>query len=642
MFNLFKNKQKEKKKKIDTDNIRNYNDAIKTIKFFIATLEWGKWAKAISEILNKELFSYKNIIEQIEESWDNLLITKEKAKITSKYSKKQKELNKLKFKLENLKSKYDKKREKERFELRFKTIKQEISHLSNSWKANQWLSLLSTFLEENPWNSLVIKFYNKEKRIILKQISKEKEKDSNKLKQNAKLEALKLIGQTSNIGLDKDKEKEKNENEWFFKRIQSKLNFYKKIKKSLEKKKLLDEINLLIEEEDKVKNDIAKGKLENMHKWLIKEIAREWLLWYDLYWKILWADKISGDTFWFNEAKKKYTFFIWDATGHWIKAWFIVTLLTRFFNQFINKKSFKELIYEINNWLKQDLKSMNFITWVFFEIFKEDLNKINFIWLWHEPILVYRAKTWKVEKIIPWWLAAWIRLIKDPNDIKVKNLEMEKDDILLTYSDWIIEAKSIEWEFYWMKKLEETFKKIANYEKNIEKIYDYLIEDAKQFKNGSNFNDDLTLLILKRNIDKDKINDKVEFLEEIWEKGKLSNSEIKRLKGTTKIEIQEEIQELKKQKQLKNIIKQLEQLWLTWEILKLKSEATRYIKEWNIHLKINYYLRKAIDNQQQYKISLKEDRIQNKYNIMKELMKKWDYSTVISETEDIITKDWNI
>ena len=638
MFNFFKNKQK----KIDTENIRNYNEAIKTIKFFIATLEWEKWSKAIAEVLNKELSSYKDVINKIDESWDNLLVTKEKSKITAKYSKKQKELNRLKNKLETLKSKYDTKREKERFEVRFKTIKQEIEHLSQSWKANQWLKLLSKFLEENPWNSLVINFYNKEKKSILKQISKEKEKDTKKLKQNAKLDALKLIGQTTNLGWEDEDKVNKDKNESFFKRLKTKLNFYKKIKKQLEKKKLLDEINLLIEEEDKVKNDIAKGKLENMHRWLIKEIARDWLLWYDLYWKILWAHKISGDTFWFNEAKNKYTFFIWDATGHWIKAWFIITLLTRFFNQFIDKKSFKELIYEINNWLKQDLKSMNFITWIFFEVFKEDLNKINFIWLWHEPIMVYRAKTWKVERIIPWWLAAWIRLIKDPNDIKVKWVEMAEDDILLTYSDWIVETKSIEWKFYWMDKLEETFKKISTYEKDIEKIYKHLIEDAKLFRSGSNFDDDLTLLILKRNIDKDKIADKVEFLEEIWEKGKLSNYEIKRLKGTTKTEIQKEIEELKKEKQLKNIVKQLEQLWLTWEILKLKSEATRFIKAWNIHPKINYYLRKAIDNQQQYKISLKEDRIQNKYNVMKELMKKWDYSTVISEAEDIISKDWSI
>ncbi len=641
MFNFFKNKLKKEKKKIETENIRNYNEAIKTINFFIDTLDWEEATKAISEILNKELFSYKELIEKIDKSWDNLLIEKEKSKITKEFNKKQKKLNALKDKLTKLKTKYDAKREKERFKLRFKKIKEEINHLSKSWRSNQSLKLLSIFLEENPWNNLVIQFYNKEKKNIIKQIEKDRIKEEAKLKLNYKLEALKLIGETNNNNNNNKAKKEKKQ-EWFFQKIKNKLNFYKRIKTKLEKKKLLDEINLLIEEEDKVKRDLAKGKLENMHRWLIKEISREWLLGYELYWKILWVNKISGDTFWFNEIKNKYTFFIWDATGHWIKAWFIITLLSRFFNQFVEKKSFKELIYEINNWLKQDLKSMNFITWIFFEIIKNNLNKINFIWLWHEPILLYRAKTKTVEKIIPGWLAAWIRLIRDPNDIKTKHIELSDGDILLTYSDWIVEAKSIEWKFYWIKKLEETFKGICKKETNIEKIYSYIIDDAKIFRNGSQFDDDLTLLLLKRDKNKDIVDNKEVFLDEIWEKNKLSKSEINKLKWKTQFEIKKELEELKKEKQLKNIIKQLEQLWLTWEILKLKTEATRFIKSWFIHPKINYYLKKAINNQQQYKISLKEDRLQNKYVVMKELMKKWDYNTVISEIENIISKDWNI
>jgi hypothetical protein len=34
--------------------------------------------------------------------------------------------------------------------------------------------------------------------------------------------------------------------------------------------------------------------------------------------------------------------------------------------------------------------------------------------------------------------------------------------------------------------------------------------------------------------------------------------------------------------------------------------------------------------------------MENKYNILKQLLKKWDYETVIKEVENIIAKDWNI
>lgn len=644
MFDFLKNKTKLKNKKINTENIRDYKEVIKTIKFFIITLQWEKAEKAISEISKKELESYKYILSRIDDSSDNYKINKERKNIKIKFLKKQKELDKLKKELSIKKEKYNKKIDKEKFKLRFQIIKSEIKTLSEIWKWSEALKLLSQFLNENSWKEIVIKFYNIEKKIILKHIEKEKEKQEKKLNQNSKLEALKLIWNTSNINIENNNKLSKKNSLPFILKIKEKLNFYKKIQKKIENKKLLDEITLLIDEQDKVRNDIATSKLENIHKWLVKEIIKDSMLWYEMYWKILWAEKISGDTFWFNEIKKKYTFFIGDATGHWIKAWFIITLLTRFFNKFVEHKSFKQLIYEINNWLKQDLKSMNFITWIFFEIFKEDIAKVNFIWLWHEPIFIYRNKTKTVEKIIPWWLAAWIRLIKNYEDIKLKSIEMEDWDILLTYSDWLIEAKSPDWQFYWLKRLEDAFKNIAiSYKKeNIKDIHNYLIENVKIFRAGANFNDDLTILLLKRNENKDEINNTKKFLEEIWEASKFSKKEINNIKWTTRNTIKEELKQLKKQKQIKSIIKQLEQLWLTWEILKLKQEAIRHIKDWFIDKKINFYLKKAIENQQEYKISLKEDRLQNKYNIIKALLKKWDYSTVIAESEEIISKDWNI
>jgi hypothetical protein len=55
----------------------------------------------------------------------------------------------------------------------------------------------------------------------------------------------------------------------------------------------MDEINLLIDEEDKLKRDLAAKKLESMHQGLIKEINNENILGYDFYGKILGADKIS-------------------------------------------------------------------------------------------------------------------------------------------------------------------------------------------------------------------------------------------------------------------------------------------------------------------------------------------------------------
>ena len=45
---------------------------------------------------------------------------------------------------------------------------------------------------------------------------------------------------------------------------------------------------------------------------------------------------------------------------------------------------------------------------------------------------------------------------------------------------------------------------------------------------------------------------------------------------------------------------------------------------------------------QNIKLNKKNTKIASKYNVLKELEKKWDYNTVINEIEEIIAQDWNI
>jgi hypothetical protein len=53
---------------------------------------------------------------------------------------------------------------------------------------------LQKFLEENKDNNRVIKFFNVEKKKLQKIIEKQKNIDEQKFKDNAKMQAMKLIG----------------------------------------------------------------------------------------------------------------------------------------------------------------------------------------------------------------------------------------------------------------------------------------------------------------------------------------------------------------------------------------------------------------------------------------------------------------
>ena len=644
MFWFFRKKTQE-----EIANIKNFNEAIKTIKMFIATSEWKKADKAIEEIKEKEKKAFESLIEWLVKDIENksdverFWIDKTREKYRKTYDERLKKLEKLKIKKDKLEKKYIEKQEIARFKIRFEKIKEELEHLIATNRGNEALSILQNFLEENKSKRIVIDFYNKEKKIIQRAIEKERKKQEEKLKENAKLEALKLIWQTVNLDEQEKKKKELKE-DWFFATIKDKLNFWQKLKEKQRKKELLDEVNLLIEEDNKIKNELAEQKLANIHQWLVKEIAKDNMIWYDFYWKVLWATKIAWDALWMYEWKSKYDFFIWDATGQWIRAWFIVSMISKLFTNLAAKKSLKEMVFEINNELKQDLKSRNFITSIFFEINKKDYKKVKYVWMWHEAMLVYNSKEDKVEKINAGWLAAWTLVLKDVEKIKENILELNHWDILLTYSDWLIETKSGEWENYWIERLEKVFKKVAKLEKNPSKIYDYIIDDIKYFKKWAKFDDDMTMMLLGRNPSKDIIEekDKKDIVKELDLDWAPSKEELRKIKGKTKAEIEEELKELEKERKLKNILKTLDSLYYTWEILKLKQEAIRYIKEWFIDKKINDYLKKAIAKEQSYKVKLKEERMENKYNILKQLLKKWDYETVIKEVENIIAKDWNI
>lgn len=631
-------------KKVVAQNIKEFDAALKAINVYILLSEWDKAKQALKEIEHKEQSSLNILLEKLrkDNSPESQMMKNELIKENVEKTKK---LNKLKEKLIEKEKKYLENDEKERFKIKFKIIKDEIEILIWNKKNTQALNLLQNFIEENKDKSIVIDFFNREKKIILRNIEKQRIKENEKIKLNARIEALNLIWQTLKKD-DEEKEleklEEKEEKFSLIKFLKEKFSFYKTLKENIKKKKLLDEINMLIDENSKVKDDIAMKKLANMHKWLIKEISNDKMFGYELYWKILWADLISWDTFWFYDDNEKYLFFLWDATGHWIRAWLIVTLISKFFNKYAKWSDLRTLTYEINNWLKQDLKSRNFITWVFFEIIKKNIWEIKFVWMWHEPMLLFKSKERIAEKITPGWLAAGIRIIKDKNTIKVVNLEPNNDDILMIYSDWIVESKNINWDFYWVDRLKDSFLSIAKFTKDLTKIYEHLIEEVKWFNWWSKFNDDLSILLIKRNTLKDIQDDKSSYLKDLSVKEWLKRWDLKKLIWKTREEISVELEKIKKIKETKRIIKTLEQLYYTWEILKLKQEAIRFIKEWFIDKKINFYLRKAIENEQKYKIDQKNTKIVNKYNVLVELEKKWDYTTVITEIEDIIAKDWNI
>lgn len=624
----------KKFRKINNNNVKNFDNAIRVIKTYIQMYDFWKALKWINEISQKEKESYNKLIETLwlEDSDKNKkLIVKE----SKKYEAKQKQLEKLKKFFDKENTKYIRKKKDKLFEIRFKKIKNEVNKLVAKKEPVEALNLIKNFQQENVESQRVRDFYEEQKKKIQNVIDRQRKQEQDKIKNNTQYEAMTLIWDLNKNKIDKE-QKDKS----FFKIIKDKFKKDKELRENIASKRALDEINMFLDENDKIKQELARQRLESIHEWLVKEINKRHLIGYDLYWKILWANKISWDSFWMNETKDKYKFFIWDATGHWIKAWLILTLLNKIFN-IDYTKNIEDFVFDTNNQLKQELESRNFVTSIFFEIDKEK-NTLSYVGMGHEPMLLYKSKTKTVEKIIPGGIAMWITKMADKKLVKVKNIQMDENDILITYSDWLVEAKNFDWKLYWVDKLMENFKFVCSNEKDIQKIYDYLIKDVKLYRWWSKFDDDLTIILLKRDIENDIVQKWDKYLEKMKVKEWLNTSDLKNIKWKTRREVIDEMLRIKKKKETKLIVSNLENLYHTWEMLKLKEEATRYIKDWYIDKKINYYLKKAIENESKYKINLKDQKMQAKYNVLEELYKKGEYDTVIKEIQDIISRDWAI
>ncbi len=616
--------------KLQKENIDNFNGVIEAIDTLIKLQAWDKAWNSIIDIRAKEKESFNEAMQNF---------PKKSAVYKKDFDKKEKKIKALEKKLLNNQKKYNAKVEKQRLNIQLKRIKAELNSLARDLRYKEALFILSNFLEENRWNTQVSKFYNSEKKKLKKKITVQEKREAKRLETNTHLETQKLLGKK--LFKEKKEKAEKKEKKpsgisKFFAGIKKNFDMKNKIRAKV----LLDEVTELIKADNEATEDIVKKKLTNIHAWLVKEINGLNVNGYEIYWKMLWADKISWDTFGLEETKTSYKFFLWDATGHGIRAWLIVSMLSKAFDKFSRKYQLKEMVFNINNDLKQDLESRNFVTGIFFQILKNNINTIDFVGMGHEPMMRFTREAKEVERIIPWWLAAWIRLIKRQEDLKSKTIEMWNGDIVMSYTDGIVEAKNHNWEAYGMGRLEKTFKYICELEDDPVKIYTFIIDDLKFFKGGTKFLDDVTLFMIKRDFHLDVITE--EEIDEIQKNEKLSKSEIKSIKWLASKEVEIELQKIKEKKELTNIIKNLENLYVSGEILKLKQECIRFIKDWYVDKKINYYLKKALANEQKYKIKQKNQKIEMKYKVLEELYKKWDYSSVIAEAEDVISKDGNI
>ncbi len=235
-----------------------------------------------------------------------------------------------------------------------------------------------------------------------------------------------------------------------------------------------------------------------------------WEIWWDSY------DIINQ---WDN-----YYIYVWDATGHWVWAWFIMIMVNALISWFCKIfKSWAVILTKTNEILKPRVKA-NLLMSLLLVRWDSKENKIFMTGAWHEYLMIYKHKQNKTFKIKSWWVALW--MVKDISKIvKEQEIQFEENDIIVLYSDWITEAinkpkKDWSEQMFTENRLEESINNAPNVNrknyKSARSVFNNITIDLSKFMWYKHTQlDDITLAVIhyKWN-DYDK---NVDFPEEISE-----------------------------------------------------------------------------------------------------------------------------
>lgn len=151
------------------------------------------------------------------------------------------------------------------------------------------------------------------------------------------------------------------------------------------------------------------------------------------------AWEIGWDSYDIINQWENYYIYVWDATGHWVGAWFIMIMVNALISGFAKVfKSGAIILAKTNEILKPRVKA-NLLMSLLMVRWDSKEKKIYMTGAGHEYLMIYKHKQNKTFRIKSGWVALW--MVKDISKIvKESEIRFEENDIIVLYSDWITEA----------------------------------------------------------------------------------------------------------------------------------------------------------------------------------------------------------
>lgn len=188
---------------------------------------------------------------------------------------------------------------------------------------------------------------------------------------------------------------------------------------------------------------------------------------------------------------------IGDVSGKGIEAAFFMTFTKGILHALCNDyTSAIDLLVKTNRLFRKNANRNTFISLIFGMI-DTARGSFSFSRAGHNPLLYYNSQEKKLYEHTP----KGIGLGMAPDELFVKNIVEEKidfksGDIIMMFTDGVVEAKNEQQAFYGDKKLQGLIEKYADL--CAEELLDKIKEDVETFGKNTSQHDDMTMVIIKK------------------------------------------------------------------------------------------------------------------------------------------------
>ena len=215
---------------------------------------------------------------------------------------------------------------------------------------------------------------------------------------------------------------------------------------------------------------------------------------YDLYSVSLPSLQVGGDIYDLGGTLDNYLLTIGDVSGKGASGAILMAVLFAGLRSMLNRNySVSETIFKLNNLMVGSTIPGKFATF-FMARLNAEKHQLSFSNAGHNPPLILR-KDLTIEKLDAGGLV--LGFIQN-TQYEEEKISLNLGDILIMYTDGLVEAQNEQYDEFGIEQLVKSVKNHRN--ETSSQIANSILVDVREFIKPLNLQDDLTLIIVKRNL----------------------------------------------------------------------------------------------------------------------------------------------